>query len=490
MLSRYTSLGHSILRPSNLRCLVTSAKKFPSLVISANDFIPKGTYAEKQAEFLKPDLATVNRIDKVLQKKKIAINAHFYMDAELQGVITACKTPNSVFIADSLAMADQAVKQVKQGFKSIAVLGVDFMSANARAILDKEGFANVPVYKMSKKHIGCSLAEAAEKKVYESFLLNAKRNAGNNPVVNLVYINTSLASKAMAQSIVPTISCTSANVLRSVLQIAAQKPNTKICYGPDTYMGNNLEVMLKHLSQLPDSEIKKYHPQHNQKTIANTLKNFDYFKNGNCVVHHMFGEKVVENIRNNYNDAYVTAHFEVPGPMFKLAMEKIDKQSGTVGSTSDILNFILNKAKGSNDSFKVILGTESGMITKLAQLIQSTLKQYGGKNQTVEVIFPVASDAVTRSTDKNLGIVPGVCGTEGCSIDGGCASCPYMKMNTLDSLVNIVEMLEDESKADELKQYEVVNKIPESIVDKALKPIFGMRYFQKNKVFPEWAFQL
>jgi len=429
------------------------------------------------------------KIDNVLGQKKIAINAHFYMDAELQGIITGCKTPNGVFIADSLAMADQCVKQVKSGFKSVAVLGVDFMSANARAILDKEGFANVPVYKTTTKPIGCSLAEAAEKEVYKSYLLSEKKKAGNAPIVNLIYINTSLPSKAMAQDIIPTISCTSANVLRSVLQIAAQKPDCKICYGPDSYMGNNLEVMLKHLTTQPDEEIKKYHPAHNQKSIAKLLKNFSYFKNGNCVVHHMFGDKVVKDIRENYNDAYITAHFEVPGPMFQLAMEKIQKNSGTVGSTSDILNFIVNKTKASNESFKVVLGTESGMITKLSQTIQKTLKEHGGKNQSVEVIFPVSSEAVTVSSNKKLGIVPGVRGSEGCSVDGGCASCPYMKMNNIDGLLHVIEMLSDGNKTEELKKYEVKNKIPANIVDKALKPIFAMRFFQQNKKFPEWAFE-
>jgi len=483
------NINKSFLRPLNLRYLSTAVQKFPSLIITANDYIPKGSYAERQAEFLKPDLNIVKKIDNVLGQKKIAINAHFYMDAELQGIITGCKTPNGVFIADSLAMADQCVKQVKSGFKSVAVLGVDFMSANARAILDKEGFANVPVYKTTTKPIGCSLAEAAEKEVYKSYLLSEKKKAGNAPIVNLIYINTSLPSKAMAQDIIPTISCTSANVLRSVLQIAAQKPDCKICYGPDSYMGNNLEVMLKHLTTQPDEEIKKYHPAHNQKSIAKLLKNFSYFKNGNCVVHHMFGDKVVKDIRENYNDAYITAHFEVPGPMFQLAMEKIQKNSGTVGSTSDILNFIVNKTKASNESFKVVLGTESGMITKLSQTIQKTLKEHGGKNQSVEVIFPVSSEAVTVSSNKKLGIVPGVRGSEGCSVDGGCASCPYMKMNNIDGLLHVIEMLSDGNKTEELKKYEVKNKIPANIVDKALKPIFAMRFFQQNKKFPEWAFE-
>lgn len=33
-----------------------------------------------------------------------------------------------------------------------------------------------------------------------------------------------------------------------------------------------------------------------------------------------------------------------------------------------------------------------------------------------------------------LSVVPGPAGGEGCSLEGGCASCPYMKMNSLQAL--------------------------------------------------------
>lgn len=48
----------------------------------------------------------------------------------------------------------------------IAVLGVDFMSENVRAILDEAGHRDVAVYRMSEQSIGCSLAEAAESDEY------------------------------------------------------------------------------------------------------------------------------------------------------------------------------------------------------------------------------------------------------------------------------------------------------------------------------------
>jgi quinolinate synthase len=34
-----------------------------------------------------------------------------------------------------------------------------------------------------------------------------------------------------------------------------------------------------------------------------------------------------------------------------------------------------------------------------------------------------------------LSVVPGPAGGEGCSLEGGCASCPYMKMNSLAALM-------------------------------------------------------
>jgi hypothetical protein len=42
-------------------------------------------------------------------------------------------------------MADAAVKMAQAGCSTIAVLGVDFMSENVRAILDEAGLSHVQV---------------------------------------------------------------------------------------------------------------------------------------------------------------------------------------------------------------------------------------------------------------------------------------------------------------------------------------------------------
>lgn len=91
-----------------------------------------------------PEESRVQELVKVLKEKKIGVSAHFYMDPEVQGVLTAAqKHWPHIYISDSLIMADAAVKMAKAGCQYITVLGVDFMSENVRAILDQAGFGEV-----------------------------------------------------------------------------------------------------------------------------------------------------------------------------------------------------------------------------------------------------------------------------------------------------------------------------------------------------------
>ena len=211
---------------------------------------------------------------------------------------------------------------------------------NVRAVLDAAGYTSIPVYRVDEREIGCSLAEAAESRMYQAWLQQCSEL---EHAVHVVYINTSLRSKAIAHQFLPTITCTSSNVLQTILQISAQKPETQICYGPDTYMGRNLEVMLTQIAQLDDTTIEAMHPAHNKESIQRILSQFRYYKQGNCIVHHMFGGSVVEKVTTEYADAYHTAHLEVPGEMFELAVAAQRRGRGVVGSTSNVLQFILRK---------------------------------------------------------------------------------------------------------------------------------------------------
>lgn len=94
--------------------------------------------------FLAPNESKVEELVNVLREKKIGVVAHFYMDPEVQGILTAAqKHWPHIYISDSLVMADTAVKMAQAGCQYITVLGVDFMSENVRGILDQAGFEKV-----------------------------------------------------------------------------------------------------------------------------------------------------------------------------------------------------------------------------------------------------------------------------------------------------------------------------------------------------------
>ena len=97
-----------------------------------------------QAKFLSPDQSKISELVNALREKQIGIVAHFYMDPEVQGILTGAKRQwPHIHISDSLVMAGSAVQMAESGCKYIAVLGVDFMSENVRAILDQAGFTQV-----------------------------------------------------------------------------------------------------------------------------------------------------------------------------------------------------------------------------------------------------------------------------------------------------------------------------------------------------------
>ena len=436
----------------NTRFYEENQDKFPSLIISKDKIGANGLFAQTQATFLQPDLDIVKDLDRLCKEKKVGIVAHYYMDPELQGALSSMEHKH-VFVADSLAMGEQASKMVDTGeVNSIICMGVDFMAESVQANLDSHGYHHVPVYRLDKREIGCSLAEAAEKDTYMAYLYQASKVPN---ALNVVYINTSLVTKALAQEIITTITCTSSNVVQTILTAFATKPDLNVFYGPDTYMGENLYTLFKRMAtSMTDEEIQKVHPSHNRNSIENLLKRFDYFKQGNCIVHHMFGADVVNTVKEDYQDCYITAHLEVPGEMFNLAMDaQVKSDSGVVGSTSDILKFILRKTKEqfdikggdkTNQRLRFLLGTEAGMITSIVRGVQAELDN-ANSNDEIEIIFPVASDAISTENGGNeLSIVPGTKGGEGCSTAGGCATCPYMKMNSLDNLIDVLENINSE----------------------------------------------
>jgi quinolinate synthase len=207
-----------------------------------------------------------------------------------------------------------------------------------------------------------------------------------------------------------------------------------------------------------------------------------------------------------YGDAYLTAHFEVPGEMFTLAMEAKARDMGVVGSTSNILDFISDKLQGAlqqdyAQQLVFVLGTESGMITSIVRKVQGMLRAAQRDNVEVEIVFPVNSQAITTQQQggsaaeeiqllgKDVAVLPGAASGEGCSLHGGCASCPYMKMNSLDALLSVAQRAGDAAGAAMLEgfkprayQEQIDGK---SVAQAGCVPILHMRHFSQFKQLGE-----
>jgi quinolinate synthase len=473
-----------------------NAPAFPSLVIGVDDLQPQGAYARAQADYLRPDPDEVRRLTELLREHGVGVVSHYYMDPELQGVLTAADWPH-VHISDSLMMADAAIEMVRNGARAIVVLGVDFMSENVRAMLDASGHADVPVYRVSSDPIGCSLAEAADALQYGAYLTRAAQTPRS---LHVVYVNTSLRTKARAEALVPTITCTSSNVIRTILQACAQIPDLHVWYGPDTYMGHNLRRFFSRLAELGDDAVRAVHAEHDASTIRGLLERLHTFEQGICVVHHMFGGDVAQRVQRDYADAFVTAHLEVPGEMFEIGLVAQSEGRGVVGSTADILSFIGKRVAeaaraGAAKRLRFVLGTEAGMVTSIVHRVQGILREHRSENGApveAEIVFPVASEAVAASNDAALGIVPGVMAGEGCSMAGGCATCPYMKMNSLDALLDVLEALGGDSGSLEGHRPAMYSETivdaggrSSSVAELGGRTILAMRAFQRSGRLPD-----
>jgi quinolinate synthase len=104
-----------------------------------------------------------------------------------------------------------------------------------------------------------------------------KMEKKNEQALHVVYINTPLETKAVSTSVVvPTITCTSSNVLQTMLQASAQVgPDLKILYGPDTYMGENLQTLFDSILAKTDGSMKRFDGNCILPTIAKPCNNSD-----------------------------------------------------------------------------------------------------------------------------------------------------------------------------------------------------------------------
>ena len=264
-----------------------------------------------------------------LKKERNAVLlAHFYQESEIQDLAD--------YVEDSLGLA-RRTQQTKADV--IVFAGVHFMAETAK-ILNPSKKVVIP-----DLEAGCSLAESCPPEAFAQF----KEKYPDHIVIS--YINCTAAIKAMSDII-----CTSSNAEKIVAQLPKDQP---IIFAPDKNLG---AYLVKKLSR----------PM--------------VLWNGTCIVHEIFSEKKIVQLKVEYPRAKVIAHPECE--------ERVLRHADFIGSTSKLLEFVQT-----DPAEEFIVVTESGILHQMSQ----------------------------KAPGKKLIPAPA---------DGNCAcnECPHMKKNTLEKL--------------------------------------------------------
>jgi quinolinate synthase len=240
----------------------------------------------------------------------------------------------------------------------IVFCGVHFMAETAK-ILNPEKTVVLP-----DLEAGCSLADSCPPEAFERFIEERPGHA----VVS--YVNTSAAVKALSD-----LTCTSSNAEKVIGSIPEETP---IIFGPDKNLGRYL--------------------------VEQTGRDMVLWP-GTCMVHILFSERKIRQLKVRHPDAEVLAHPECEERVLRLADH--------VGSTSALL-----KRAVESPAKKFIVATEPGIIHQMKQ----------------------------AAPEKEFMRAPGK-GPEGAC--EACSECPHMRRNTLKKLYECMRDLSPEITLDE-----------------------------------------
>jgi quinolinate synthase len=267
-------------------------------------------------------------IQQLKRKLNAVILAHYYQESEIQDIAD--------FVGDSLALA-QAAATTKADV--IVFCGVHFMAETAK-ILNPSRQVLLPDLKA-----GCSLSDRCPPGAFKAF----KEKHPDAFVVS--YVNSSAAVKAMSDVI-----CTSSNAVRIVNQVPRDRP---ILFAPDQHLGRYV--------------------------MKQTGRDMVLWP-GSCIVHEIFSEKRLVQLKVQHPEAEVVAHPECEQPVLRHA--------DFIGSTKALLDYVLKSPKR-----EFIVVTEAGILHQMKK---------GAPDKT---FIPAPPD-------------------NGCA----CNECPYMRLNTLEKL--------------------------------------------------------
>lgn len=277
------------------------------------------------------------------KQKQAVILAHYYQDGEIQDVAD--------FVGDSLELSRKAAAT---DARMIVFAGVHFMAETAK-ILNPSKKVVIP-----DLTAGCSLADSCPPGPFSLF----KKKHSDAVVIS--YINCSAEIKALSDYI-----CTSSNAEKIVRAIPADRP---ILFTPDKNLGAYLA----------------------KKTGRPMI-----LWQGSCMVHEIFSEKKLVQLKERHPDAPIIAHPECEEPVLRLA--------DYVGSTSALLRYTQT-----SPAQRFIVVTEAGILHQM-------------KKANPEKEFFAAPPENTCA----------------------CNECPHMKKNTLEKLRDCLLSETPELKMDE-----------------------------------------
>jgi quinolinate synthase len=267
-------------------------------------------------------------IQELKRKLNAVILAHYYQESEIQDVAD--------FVGDSLALAQAAAKTKAD---VIVFCGVHFMAETAK-ILNPTRQVLLPDLKA-----GCSLSDRCPPAAFRAF----KEKHPDHFVVS--YVNSSAAVKAMSDVI-----CTSSNAVKIVNQVPRER---RILFAPDQHLGRFV--------------------------MKQTGRDMVLWP-GSCIVHEIFSEKRLVQLKVQHPEAEVVAHPECE--------EAVLRHADYIGSTKGLLDHVLQSPKR-----EFIVVTESGILHQMKR---------GAPEKT---FIPAPPD-------------------NGCA----CNECPYMRLNTMEKL--------------------------------------------------------
>jgi quinolinate synthase len=300
-----------------------------------------------------PRMDLQHEIVRLKKDLNAVILAHYYQESEIQDLAD--------FVGDSLALAQQAEKTTAD---VIVFCGVHFMAETAK-ILNPHKLVLLPDLKA-----GCSLSEGCPPERFRAF----KAKYPDHFVAT--YVNSSAAVKAMSDVIV-----TSSNAVKIIEKVPADRP---IIFAPDQHLGR--WVMKK------------------------TGRDMVLWP-GSCMVHEIFSEKLIVQLKVEHPAAKVIAHPECEAPVLARA--------DYIGSTKQLLEYTQT-----DSSSAYIVVTEAGILHQME------------KASPHKTFIPAPPN-------------------NGCA----CNECPHMRLNTVEKLYRCMH--------DQAPKLE----LPPGLSDAALKPL-------------------